>query len=302
MITLNTDRGLITVQSWDDVANLAGYTPNLDHEEHVLASIIGRYVFPDKVKCGLAGCHTPHNRGYVVTTQSGPVTNIGKDCGKKHFGVCFEELSRGFEHLVQEKEMRERLATFAIGIDELEDTLHELLNGERAAGWVNKRVRALQARGGDVPDTVIRHLADMARSGSGTLSREREARTEEIDALRATGARTNNPHYVQEPIGDIAGTQALYPEHDLRRVLIVEIDEPLKVFKALNIDTMSFQQLKHWTKWHAGVESNLETARGAVSYGQALLSLPNLEQFNQVLTHEEIKQFRAFLNTLKAPH
>lgn len=298
MITINTDRGLINVNSWDDVLTIAGYTPNLDPAEHELSSIIGRYLFRDRVHCGLSNCHTPHERGYVVTTKSGAVTNIGKDCGTKYFGVNFEDLSRKFDRDVNEKEMRERLSTFAFGIEELEDKLHQIRNAPHGADWINKRVSNLQTRGGNVPDDVIRRLAEMVRTGSGVLTKPREASSEEIEALRATGARIAKPHYIEEPVGDIEGFEALYPEFNLRKLLVLNIDEKLRDFKKLNEDTMTYEQLKYWTKWIGSIDNTIDTVIEAINHGQRLLTNDNLMQFNKVLTRADIDLFRGFLKTL----
>lgn len=298
MITINTDRGLINVSSWEDVLTIAGYTPNLNPTEHELSSIIGRYVFRDMVHCGLSNCHTPHERGYVVTTKSGAVTNIGKDCGTKYFGVNFEDLSKKFDRDVNEKEMRERLATFAFGIEELEEQLQHIRHEPHGADWINKRVSNLQSRGGNVPDDVIRRLTEMVRSGSGLLTKPREASSEEIEALRATGARTGKPHYIEEPVGEIVGFEAMYPEYDLRKLLVLNIDEKLRDFKMLNEDTMTYEQLKYWTKWIGSIDNTLEIVIEAINHGQRLLTSDNLIQFNQVLTRADKDLFRGFLKTL----
>lgn len=298
MITINTDRGLINVNSWDDVFSTPGYTPNLDPIEHELLRIIGRYIFRDKVKCGLSNCHTLHERGYVVTTKSGAVTNIGKDCGTKYFGVNFEDLSKKFDRDVNEKEMRERLATFAFGIEELEEQLHQLRHASYGADWTNKRVNSLQSRGGDVPNDVIRLLAEMVRSGSGVLIKPREASSEEIEALRATGVRIGKPHYIEEPVGEIAGFEVMYPEYDLRKLLVLNIDEKLREFKRLNEDTMTYEQLKYWTKWIGSIDNTIDTAKVAINHGQRLLTKDNLMQFNKVLTRADSDLFRGFLKTL----
>ncbi|MEF9443407.1 hypothetical protein OWT26_25875 [Burkholderia sp. 1A5] len=107
LITINTDKQLIRVDTWDAILERAGFTNDLDPKQHELKAIIGRYAFRDKLRCGLSSCHTPHNRGYIVVTKSGLETNIGKDCGKTHFGVDFNDMSRQFERDVTEKENRE---------------------------------------------------------------------------------------------------------------------------------------------------------------------------------------------------
>lgn len=78
MITLNTDKGLIRIEAWEDVESRPGFVKNLDPTKHELASIIGRYILKEPIRCGLSNCHTPHAKGYIVTTKEGHETNIGK--------------------------------------------------------------------------------------------------------------------------------------------------------------------------------------------------------------------------------
>jgi hypothetical protein len=298
MIIINSDRGLVSVEHWDDVLTLPNYTPDLNPIQHELSTIIGRYLFRDRVRCGLSNCHTQHEKGYVVTTKSGAVTNIGKDCGASYFGVDFEEMSRKFDRDVYEREMREQLTSFSFHLEALEDQLHDLRFSAKGADWIYKCIYGLQTIGGDVPGEIVHRLGAMVRTGSGKLTRPREASPAEIEAARATGAKILNPHYVEEPIGEILGIQALYPDYDLRKLLILEIDENLKVFKTKNIDTLTYEELKRWVKWQGGIERVLDSAAEAVGYGLRLLTQENLQQFNQILTKLDIAQFKNFLKRL----
>ena len=93
MIVLNTGKELVRLESWADIEGRPGYSDNLDPSQHKLSAILGQYAFSAQIRCGLSNCHTPHHRGYLVVTQSGRETNIGKDCGKTYFGVDFEALA-----------------------------------------------------------------------------------------------------------------------------------------------------------------------------------------------------------------
>ena len=104
MITLNIEQGLIDLDSWDDLLTRPGFIATLDPKEHELHGVIGRYHEFEKQPCGLTECRTPHLRGYVVTTKEGLLTNIGKDCGKKYFGVEFENMSRDFDRRVSARD------------------------------------------------------------------------------------------------------------------------------------------------------------------------------------------------------
>lgn len=299
MITISNELGLVTVESWDAVLQLPNFVPKLDHETNPLDSIRGRYQIKAEVHCGLKSCNQPHEHGYIVTTKTGLTTNIGQYCGKKYFGVDFVTMAKKYDRDIEEKEMRERLTSFSFRIDELEDSINAMRRLPKGADWIHKRTSELQSRGNGVPDRVIRILGDLVRSGSSMLARDRRATDEEIEELRAIGQRISTPHYIQEPVGEIAGIQALYPDNDLRQLLVIDIEQELRTFKTKNIDVLTHEELKRWSKWVGSVETTMERAAAAINYAQALLTRENLEQINQVLKGGEIKQFRPFLTRLE---
>lgn len=296
MITLNSEQGLIDVESWEDVESLPGFVDNLNPSKHKLDSIIGRYLFKDKVRCGLSDCHTPHSRGYIVTTKEGLSTNIGKDCGKTHFGVEFEDLSRKLDRDITEKNNRDRLGSFSFQVEEIERAISDLRQRPRGADWVYKKTRPLVTIGKGCPDVIVRRISEMVKNGTSILTIEREATSAELDALEAMGQKVQRPHVVSEPVADIAGLQALYPENDLKTLLVLDLEHKLHEFKEKDIDSLSYEELRRWTKWADSIENTLETATIAVMLGGDLLSQSNLEPFSMLLVWQEDKSlFRGYL-------
>lgn len=303
MITLNSEQGLISVNGWEDIEARPGFVPDLNPAENKLDSIIGRYLFKDKIKCGLSNCHTPHAKGYIVVTKSGLSTNIGKDCGKTYFGVDFETLSRKFDRDMVAHENRNMLCSFGFQVEEIENAILEIRKRSKGADWVHKKCSALLSVGQGCPAVVVRKLEAMTRTGSSTLSLPREATEEELDALEAAqGRKIPRPHIIEEPIAEIAGIQALYPENDLRELLILDLTKMLEDFKELDIDSLDYGALRKWAKWVGTVETKLEKVRAALAYGESLLSPKNLEPFLQVIPRgEESSSFRDYLRGLQDP-
>jgi hypothetical protein len=301
VITLNSEQGLTIVENWEDVEGLPGFVPDLNPAEHQLDSIIGRYVFSDKRRCGLSNCHTPHSRGYIVTTKQGSKTNIGKDCGKRYFGVDFETMSKKFERDVTEKENRIRLNSFSFQIDDLEARIADLRQRPRGANWVYHNIQPLLVTGKGCPNEVVRKIASMVRNGSSGLEVEREATQSEIQSLEATqGGRVQRPYIITEKIADVDGFQSLYKEYDLKDLLVVDLEENLKVFKEKDIDCLSFEDLRYWVKWADSVERTIEKAERAIKLGNRLLNKATLEPFCKILTaHEDTIQFKAYLKKLQ---
>ena len=75
-----------TIASWDDIFGRSAYATDVDGVKTNLLAVIAPYrgLHPAK-PCGLTNCHTPHNNGYLIVTDDGRETNIGANCGKKHF-------------------------------------------------------------------------------------------------------------------------------------------------------------------------------------------------------------------------
>lgn len=301
MITLNSEQGLINIENWEDIESLPGFVPDLNPAEHKLDAIKGRYMFKDKIKCGLSNCHKPHAKGYIVATKIGLLTNIGKDCGKTYFGVDFETLSKKFDRDMTEFENRNTLCSFGFQVEELEKLILDLRKKPRGADWVHKKSRALLENGKGCPVVVIRQIDSMIKNGNNLLTLTREATEEEIGTLEAMqGRKISRPHIVDEPVAEISGIQALYPENDLRALLIIDLTENLDAFKELDIDSLSYEDLRRWTKWAGTVENKLEKARSALSYGDSLLTRDNLEPFLKVIPRgEESSMFRTFLKELQ---
>lgn len=300
MITLNSERGLVDIASWEDVLQLPGFRKDVDPSEHKLDAIIGRYMFRDKVNCGLSSCHQPHGRGYIVTTKAGITTNIGKDCGRKHFGVDFETTSRKFDRDITEKQNRDRLNSFVFSIEEIESRVKELRLQPKGADWVYKRTRPLVNATKGCPEEVVRRFRAMVKTGGNSLSNEREASNTEIEQEEArTGRTIKRPYVVTEHIADIAGVQTLYPDNDIRALLIDDLAANLGKLSDTNVDALTYNELRNWTKWLDTVESTLERAEAAIGFGRQLLTLINLEPFYAVLTKRDEKDmFRKFLSTL----
>ena len=274
--------------------------PDLNPSDHKLDSIIGRYIFKDKIKCGLSNCHTPHAKGYIATTKEGLSTNLGKDCGKKYFGIDFEIMSKKFDRDIIEAENRKRLISFSLQIEEIERTLLDLRRKPRGADWVYKKTRPLVSSNKGCPEVIVRQISTMLKNGTNSLIIEREATTSEVSALEAVqGKKLQLPYIISESVAVIDGLQALYPENDLRQMLVFELEENIRTFKDKNIDSLSYNELRDLTKWADSVEKTMEKVVNSVALGCNLLAQSNIEKFNRILMNQEDRLLlRAYLNDL----
>lgn len=301
MIILNRDKELVTVENWEAIVSRPGFNGSLDPGAHTLDSIIGRYTFRDYVPCGLSNCHTPHGKGYIVVTKDGQETNIGKDCGRNYFGVDFETLSAQFDRDLQEKEYREKVFSFVFKLDEVQANIEQLRGGEFGGTWVYKASRPLVEGGKDVPGPVVRHIAQMIRTGNPILTVPREATEEEIKQREQREGRSlERPQYVDEPIAELAGLDALYSENNLKTLLIIELSEPLKDLETVDVDALDFNGARKWARWIGEVDGKMARAAHAIDRGRKLLTAANLRPLGDAadLSTDGVTQFEKYLKTL----
>lgn len=297
MITINTDKGLVKVDDWEDILSRPGFDPNLNPRQSELETIIGRYIFSDKVNCGLSSCHTPHTKGYLVATKDGRETNIGKDCGKKYFSVEFETLSRKFDRDVTESDNRESLWSFHFQLEELENKIRLLREGENRADEIYKKSQLLLKVMGGCPRPISQKVSELVRVKSNIITVPRIATAKEVEDIEVIEKRKiKGPHYIDEPVAQLDGLEVLYKENDLRQILIMNILQNLNAFKKLNIDQLSYKELQHWVKWKGTIEVEMDRAEYAISRGTKLLSRDNLQKLSNIpLEKEEKALFKDFL-------
>jgi hypothetical protein len=284
MITLNSEKGLVLVENWDDITTRPGFDGSLDPTAVELESILGSYVFRDSIVCGLSSCRQPHGKGYLVKAKDGRETNIGKDCGKKHFGVDFETLRKTYDRALLNATRRQRLGEFQNRAQHYLDTIDQLRQGQIGADWVYKTSRGLVSKAAAMPDEIVQRISGMAKARDGTISRQRRATELEVDDIEAReNRRVARPHYISESIGTLQGLAVLFPENDLRQILVIDLIPKLVQLKQLSVDTMRDADLASWDKWVAGIDRKLDQAKEVIHHGTLLLSKANLAQLDKLL-------------------
>lgn len=299
MITLNGERGFEKVESWEEITELPGFTANLDPKQYKLNEIIGRYIFKDKIPCGLTTCKQPHGKGYIVSTKSGEVTNIGNRCGKTHFGVEFNELSKIFDRAVTEHNNRELVGSFLFQLEEHQEQLSSLRAGEKGADWIYKTSKALSVKGRGCPDSVTEFVNKLIRSRSGAILIPRMATEDEVKEMEVIQNKSlERPQYIEEPKGELKGLEVLYEENDIRELVVLDIESNLKTLSELDVDSATFKELQHWSKWCSEFEAKIEKIESVIASGLRFLTLDNLQQLLTVVEdHKELKEFKKWLTS-----
>lgn len=117
----------------------------------------------------------------------------------------------------------------------------------------------------------------MVKAGSNQLTVAREANEAEVEAIKiAQRKKFDRPQYVEDFVSIIEGLDSLFPENDLRKLIILDVEEQLKIFRTLAVDQLTFDQLRYWKKWSVSVDISLDNAESAKNIGNTLLTYPNL--------------------------
>lgn len=301
MITLNTEKGLVRIESWDDIISRPGFVPKLDPAGAELEAIIATYNLPNKVNCGFP-CNQPHNKGYVIATKDGRETNIGHDCGKAHFSVEFDEIRRIYERDFRNKERREQLETLQLRIPSYLNQIEAMRAGPTGADSTYRLIQSLKTHGRGLPSILVEEIAKLVKARSGQIAILRQATESEIEDLEAIrGTKIKRPHYFEMKVGYIQGISALYPEHDLRKILILDIIERLRFIHPLDISSLDEKKLREHSKWGAQLDTKLELVEQILISADTLLSSSNLAQLGALLTRNDEKgMFAKFLAQLES--
>jgi hypothetical protein len=299
MITLNTDKGLVRLQSWADVEARPGFTPNIDPRTAKLDRIIGSYALTPFQPCGLSTCHTPHGKGYLVTTTDGHETNIGKDCGKKYFDVEFKRLAKAYDREERSSRRRETLTALQHQIPTIEDRIAGLMDGPTGAKWISKRTKCLTDPMKGLPPSIIAIIGGVIRRRNGTLTKTRVATAQELERMRVQRQRLQEgENYVEEIVGQLDGISVLYKENDLRRLLVTDM-ENLSVVKGLDVDDLKDKALRDLAKWSESIEPTLAQAEESIAAGRRLLTQANIRQLLAFIPkREDQRVLQAFIAEL----
>ncbi|MFM4831267.1 hypothetical protein [Aeromonas media] len=298
MITLNSERGFVKVENWEDIETLPGFTTNLDPKEHELNQIIGRYIFKDYIKCGLSNCHTPHGKGYIVSTKSGPITNIGHNCGKNHFDVEFDQLSKAFERDIALHTYRENIGSTLIVLDLYKEKISSIRSGTQGADALYRKSRLLAKGTSGCPEEATSIISKMIRGRDPVISIEREASKKEVDDLEVIqGKKLPRPYYIQEKVGELSGLSFLFEENCLRSILVLDLEEGFKGLSKLDVDNGSFKELKRWSAWCYDIERKIENIEGLIEVGLKLFQKNNLLKISEAIPDKEKQdEYIRFIN------
>ncbi|OMG61490.1 hypothetical protein AUR59_020235 [Stutzerimonas balearica] len=246
------------------------FAPNGQHQ---FGSIVAPYhLTGPKIKCGIGDCGSPHWHGYLITTGEGIETNIGKDCGKKHFHADFQAEMRRHDALYQRKLRIKRVLGIQGEIPGIVRGILDLQQRDQAQLELRSRFR------GAVSPKTLQALTDRARRKAPNITRVVQLRGAEAAAFYATAGKKGGPAVREEVVGTIRGLD--YFSHRIRDILDVHIVPRLEELRGLSEDgivSLRPKDLSFWAKLVDELPGKIEQAMLIADAGDRFFAADNLE-------------------------
>lgn len=280
----------VRITNGADIFKMNGYTDSLDPKKEKLKQVINRYELPDKVICGLSNCRTPHYIGCIVETESGSLTNLGNDCGRKYFGENFTSLSN---KLSKEIDYFNKVENIKLAKSNITENYRKL--SEIEADWkkIETVYRTIKSEG---LDGLYGQLEQMKHSKSSIISIQRIATESEIEFEEVrVGKDIQSPFYISENLGNLRGLNYL-----LDRIRIKDMIQNSRVIleSLENFDEKSttFKDLNKITKNNERLKDSVREAHSIIIEGFKLFSTDNMRQFTPLVSSKRQRKLKRFLN------
>jgi hypothetical protein len=275
---LSSER-LIRFESPDEIRNRLLWRDNIDPVTNKPIKILGGYTFARKdwLACGMSTCRTNHGSGYVVTTNTGLETHIGKDCGKNLFNENFADMVRNFERAMDVQTRQDILRNLLrIKNEAITETKAALTACIKYQGYVSfftseiDKERSLQQTFGE------------AFSRNGRLFYSRKKTEQELEL---TGAREK---FVQETAGRIDGIEAT-TFRGLEKDLQYGVLRPLYDLSEESLASANEKRLIEKTKLVGELRDKLRQTREFESATKRFIKPSNWDSFEALFSHERMK-------------
>lgn len=239
-----------------------------------LDRIVGKYELGDPevnwAACGLNGCNTRHKFGYIIRTKGGKETNCGQDCGKREFGVEFEEV-----------EARLKAAEDAAARIRAVEAL--LANKPAYIKTARELLPQLQ-------DSVVRYsrfVSDFQHQNSFTRTLDQWARQGGVVKANIKGVDGKE---VRQTVGVIAGIQVRHKHYLGTRVALQEkVIDWLDGLSEESVQAMSKHAFEAVPRQGGAIPEILESAKQYIGDVDAFLAPANFELYSRMALNNEFR-------------
>ncbi|MEM7611385.1 MAG: hypothetical protein AAF270_06900 [Pseudomonadota bacterium] len=255
MILLNGDKGLVHLESWEDLYTRPGFDEIVDDQQITLEEIIGQYRLQPPQPCGLKTCRTKHSRGFLVKVTGGRETNIGKDCGLRIFGTVFEGHERSFKRALNASKAREQIGEARSRLDSIQKQVKDLRSGPFGADAQYDLVHKFCDKLLDV--STHQSLLRRAKTGDNSVYSIRERTSAEKAEAREMGDLETIEKTL---VFRISGITAVTEYRTMRKILNVVGGSELEALSKLDVDGLNDEELRKWRNWCNRLDNKLRQA------------------------------------------
>lgn len=274
---LRPEYAIPLITSWEDMFSRRKFSFDVDGTKVELRAVIAPYRGLQPAKpCGLTNCHTPHNNGYLIITVDDRETNIGSDCGKKHF-PDFAMQALTLDRALREESLRRIVSEAQAASDELRAQFVRLRSENEGAEWCVRCIRALRQILVSIDPQLWHSLRRKANAGDSLVNEVRERSKVEIRELVAANlGRAEELRFESKPAGRLVGIEVLSDRLDLNASLVRGAEAALSELIAVDPRKASGRVLQKASKSTTEIARFLLLAREAVEAGRSFFKDSNL--------------------------
>lgn len=265
-----------------DLSAVPGYQENVSFSKasgRRLESMITDYHFAkaDEYPCGIHECRTPHMHGYLVRCSDGVLTNIGKDCGKRHLGIDFVRTRKAFRIRRQAISNLASIMSVREEIIHYKERLDLLLTVTEALNYCRKELREW------LPEQHAK-LIDMGKRRRNEIMRVRRMSKREAEAFFETNkaSRKDYPHgrpTVEELVAVLDGCD--FFSQSLGSLINKQVLPPIVKLTSMTDDEISQLRPKDLEQLHRDVNSAtrlMNDCENLASSGMRFFSISNIQK------------------------
>lgn len=266
-----------------------------------LDTLIAPYHFTERVKCGISHCGHKHLKGYLVTLSNNQEIIIGHICGKKNFGVDFQNKDREFKAKKLKFEKFESMKATFNNLVQMKQEFEQVLMNSGALSFIQIKngIKALSGSDGTFDYWMKQELKRISANGviKHTVQKtQQEIETEEFFRKE----NEDDKIYIHETKTVVAATLDnwdlvgnWYQAEKLRsyfEVIHSEIKNPISM--SHNDFERVYNKLKSY-------QSNIKALKNYCEMGNALLSQNNLSRLTFLFSKkDQLDKLNVFIQRL----
>ncbi|MEF0414663.1 hypothetical protein PX039_18340, partial [Acinetobacter baumannii] len=225
-----------------------------------------------------------HQKGYIAALHDGNEIIIGHKCGKKHFGVSFDEKAKQFKHLRDNANQYLQIKAMYEKLPQLKESLERILNQSGKMTFLQIKM-AVKSFKEDALDYWMRRRIGQEVTSNGSIFIDDFKTEEEINAEILSG-RKNISDIKRVLVANIAEYDVIANWHNAEKLkdyfdrLYREIKNPNQM------DGVAIKALAKKLRQH---DQNLRELEDYIKRGNRLFTPENLVQFAVLFTkpHEQ---------------